>query len=551
MDLVAAGSADSTREDVVVFEAHGERIKQTVRVDAETGLDINEITGLLQTRDETLRTAQEVYEVGRVALGPELDRYNEWLKKNEDKERKLFGKAPAVPGTTQAQREQRPPPSQPSAQHAAPAVSSGVENLSDIADARKAEGNAALQRGDLRRAVALYTEAINIDDGVDVYWSNRAEAQLRLRRYTDALHDARRARALNPSNEKAAFREVSALKALRRIDEARATATAAAAAFPARAATWEPLCRELDAAPVLLLEPVTAQAATSPAFVPGHCAVRTVTAGTAHASGGVLLGALPALVWRPSALCEAMPCVFTSQPVRAWVDRDAATAYAVECMAAVLLRVDALAAGADAAAGARLVQEVLGYARVANRRYHLASYEAAAAHDLPFDLAEAADDIARAVVASGAYAAGTAAVVRAAVAGTASSTPSADEAEQAVAELCAAVAAVCYGLHANGSADGRALVLQRVFLSRRLNPAALRALSTSDSVDAAHVHRVELILPSPSADGVVAAASADVVSLHSPTCVPCWLEERPAAGCADDAQSPRSTARDHWYGLQA
>ena len=64
------------------------------------------------------------------------------------------GKRPAAAGKRQAAREQ--------------------------AEAHKADGNAAFQAGAYEEAVRAYTRATEADPGCAVYWSNRAQAYLKV-----------------------------------------------------------------------------------------------------------------------------------------------------------------------------------------------------------------------------------------------------------------------------------------------------------------------------------------------------------------------------------
>ena len=66
------------------------------------------------------------------------------------------------------------------------------------AEALKTEGNAAVQRGDHAQAVEKYTAAIALADTVHVYYSNRCAAFINLKRWEEAVADARRTVELAP-----------------------------------------------------------------------------------------------------------------------------------------------------------------------------------------------------------------------------------------------------------------------------------------------------------------------------------------------------------------
>eukprot|EP00668_Euglena_longa_P045621 GGOE01061294.1.p2 GENE.GGOE01061294.1~~GGOE01061294.1.p2 ORF type:complete len:226 (+),score=76.13 GGOE01061294.1:55-678(+) len=70
--------------------------------------------------------------------------------------------------------------------------------MNEAAEEAKAKGNAALKSGDHQQAVEWYSQAIALDPGCHVYYSNRAAAYANLGQWTDALGDARQTTALAP-----------------------------------------------------------------------------------------------------------------------------------------------------------------------------------------------------------------------------------------------------------------------------------------------------------------------------------------------------------------
>lgn len=59
------------------------------------------------------------------------------------------------------------------------------------------QSNAACQGGDYAKAVALYTDALQLDPTNHILYSNRSAAHLKMGQFQQALQDATRARDLN------------------------------------------------------------------------------------------------------------------------------------------------------------------------------------------------------------------------------------------------------------------------------------------------------------------------------------------------------------------
>ncbi|KAF7283492.1 hypothetical protein GWI33_000389 [Rhynchophorus ferrugineus] len=82
------------------------------------------------------------------------------------------------------------------------------------------QSNAACQNGDFSTAVALYTDALQLDPTNHILYSNRSAARLKQGLFTQALQDAITARDLCPTWPKAYYRQGVALQCLGRHGEA-------------------------------------------------------------------------------------------------------------------------------------------------------------------------------------------------------------------------------------------------------------------------------------------------------------------------------------------
>ncbi|KAG8194950.1 hypothetical protein JTE90_021411 [Oedothorax gibbosus] len=78
------------------------------------------------------------------------------------------------------------------------------------------QSNAACQSGDFSAAIRLYTEAIVLDPGNHVLYSNRSAAYIKVSKFARALQDAIKARELHPKWPKAYYRQGVALQCLGR-----------------------------------------------------------------------------------------------------------------------------------------------------------------------------------------------------------------------------------------------------------------------------------------------------------------------------------------------
>ncbi|KAH8394400.1 hypothetical protein KR222_002313, partial [Zaprionus bogoriensis] len=94
------------------------------------------------------------------------------------------------------------------------------------------QSNAACQSGDFATAVLLYTDALQLDPGNHILYSNRSAARLKQGQFAAALQDATQARELCPQWPKAYFRQGVALQCLGRYGEALASFAAGLAQEP-------------------------------------------------------------------------------------------------------------------------------------------------------------------------------------------------------------------------------------------------------------------------------------------------------------------------------
>ncbi|EDW00196.1 GH12733 [Drosophila grimshawi] len=94
------------------------------------------------------------------------------------------------------------------------------------------QSNAACQSGDFATAVLLYTDALQLDPGNHILYSNRSAARLKQGQFSAALQDATQARELCPQWPKAYFRQGVALQCLGRYGEALASFAAGLAQEP-------------------------------------------------------------------------------------------------------------------------------------------------------------------------------------------------------------------------------------------------------------------------------------------------------------------------------
>ena len=97
------------------------------------------------------------------------------------------------------------------------------EERKSEAERLKNEANSLFINEHYEEAVKKYSEAIKLNEKVSTYFSNRAEAYLRLERYGEALEDCRSALELDGSNFKAVYRMAVAQFSLGRKSTAKKT----------------------------------------------------------------------------------------------------------------------------------------------------------------------------------------------------------------------------------------------------------------------------------------------------------------------------------------
>lgn len=94
------------------------------------------------------------------------------------------------------------------------------------------QSNSACQSGDFATAVALYTDALQLDPTNHILYSNRSAARLKQGLFAQALQDATAARDLCPTWPKAYYRQGVALQCLGRHGEALAAFSSGLAQDP-------------------------------------------------------------------------------------------------------------------------------------------------------------------------------------------------------------------------------------------------------------------------------------------------------------------------------
>jgi serine/threonine-protein phosphatase 5 len=88
------------------------------------------------------------------------------------------------------------------------------------ADLLKDEGNALFTKSHFKDAIAKYTEAIDLDGKNEIYWCNRAFANLKSENFGAAISDATQSIQLNPRHVKAYFHRGAAHLVLAHLEEA-------------------------------------------------------------------------------------------------------------------------------------------------------------------------------------------------------------------------------------------------------------------------------------------------------------------------------------------
>lgn len=86
----------------------------------------------------------------------------------------------------------------------------------------KKEGNAAFSAGKYAEAVMLFSQAIEVDGGNHVLYSNRSAAYASLKEYERALEDASKTIEIKPDWAKGYSRKGAALHGVKNYEEAAA-----------------------------------------------------------------------------------------------------------------------------------------------------------------------------------------------------------------------------------------------------------------------------------------------------------------------------------------
>lgn len=88
------------------------------------------------------------------------------------------------------------------------------------ADVLKDEGNDLFAKSQYKEAIEKYTQAIALNDTNEIYWCNRAFANLKSENFGSAITDASQSIELNPKHVKAYFHRGTAHLILAHLDDA-------------------------------------------------------------------------------------------------------------------------------------------------------------------------------------------------------------------------------------------------------------------------------------------------------------------------------------------
>ena len=95
-----------------------------------------------------------------------------------------------------------------------------AETTKTPAEILKDEGNALFAKALYKEAIVKYTEAIALDDKNEIFWCNRAFANLKSENFGAAIEDAAKSIERNPRHAKAYFHRATANMILGHLDEA-------------------------------------------------------------------------------------------------------------------------------------------------------------------------------------------------------------------------------------------------------------------------------------------------------------------------------------------
>ena len=214
----------SFRKELVTVNVMGEEVSQEVFVDDETGMDVDTHSGAFRTREETTTMIKEVYEVGRVSMKGELERYNKWVQKAQgtrigaSDDSNTFKKMGGSSATYATPRQPLVTPEK--------VLKEGI--------AEKNKGNDYFTKGKVQHALICYRRAAQVLEAAagmnsnkskresnevnhqcSIVWSNMAECNIRLDRFGCAEKCAQEALRLDPTSEKAQHRLAVAMESIK------------------------------------------------------------------------------------------------------------------------------------------------------------------------------------------------------------------------------------------------------------------------------------------------------------------------------------------------
>lgn len=230
----------SFRKELVSVNVAGEEICQEVFVDDETGMDVDTHSGAFRTREETTTMIKEVYEVGKVSMKGELERYNKWVQKAQGT--RIGGSSASVSHQDDSNMFKKMGGS--SATYTTPRQPLVTpEKLQKEGISEKNKGNEYFTKSKMHHALICYRRSAQILEAAagmmssnkskrdvvevtrqcSIVWSNMAECNIRLDRLGCAEKCAREALKLDPTSDKALHRLTVALEASQQHKDASTT----------------------------------------------------------------------------------------------------------------------------------------------------------------------------------------------------------------------------------------------------------------------------------------------------------------------------------------
>eukprot|EP00759_Apiculatamorpha_spiralis_P016078 PhF_6_TR2247/c1_g1_i1/m.3833 len=186
----------------IKVDVDGETVLHQIYLDSETGLDIDINSGKMSSREETEEVVRSIYRVGRETLKDDIHKTTDWHRKA------LYDSGVNLQRfSMKGGPSNKKVPEKPKSKY-------DPEILKEKSpEELKALGNEALSLGKPIDAVAVYDVAIR-KLPTAVLYANRAEANLRLHKYTEALTDTCNSIRMDPTYGKAYFRKGVALVSL-------------------------------------------------------------------------------------------------------------------------------------------------------------------------------------------------------------------------------------------------------------------------------------------------------------------------------------------------